>query len=163
VADLAGEALRPAVEPPIDHDATPDAGAERRVQQVARALSCAEAEFPQRGRAGVVLDVHGDAQLLLDRRRQHEVAKAGHVRRQEHHAVVRVDEPRHAERGRDRPSRGPGGDVAEELQDLLQDDVRAHGGGRAAVETVDEVAFFVHQGGAQVRAAEIGCDNQARH
>ena len=67
MADLAGEAGRAHLHPPVEHDAAADAGAEGDHHHVVEAAGGAEAVLGQHGEVGVVLDEDGPpGQLAAD-------------------------------------------------------------------------------------------------
>ena len=115
MADLPRQSAGAAIELAIDHDAAANARPDRRVQQVSRAPRGAEAELAQGSRAGVVLNVGGDAQPFRDRRCQHQVAKTGDVRRKDDAPAGRVDQTCRRDAGGGRPLAGKRRHTGEQL------------------------------------------------
>jgi len=79
VTECAGCAIRPGPEPAVDDEPTPDTGAEREASETFRAAASACAEFPPRGAIRIVLERHGNPEMVAQSSRELDVDPAGEV------------------------------------------------------------------------------------
>jgi hypothetical protein len=127
VAQLRGRARRAAVDPAVDDDAAADPGADREHHEVAGERGpVVGVGLGERGAGGVVVDVHGHAQTLAQRRAQRD-ARERDVHAEAGRARGEVDGAGHRDPDRVGGTRGlDGGDeLVEEL--LLGVAVRGRG------------------------------------
>src|SRR6185436_18418509 len=128
-----------------------------------RAPAGPEPELAQGGRAGVVLDVDRKPNSLRERRDEVEVAKAGHVRREDDLPFISIDQPGDADGDRSRRLWRDGDDLAEEVRDLGEDRLGCGGSGGGPVAPERQFAGLVDQRGAQVSASKVSRNDRAHH
>ena len=97
MADLAGQAARPAVEPAVEDEPGRDAGPDREVREVVGRAEDAPSMEPDRGGTGVVLDDARAAETAFEARRRSGEVVPAEVDRERHVAGQRVDAAGHAD------------------------------------------------------------------
>ena len=161
MSDFPGEALRAAIEAPIDHDPAADASPESRVEEVAHSLACAEPVFAKRGRTRIVLDVHRHQEVVAKRAGKGPVAKSGKVGRQHDDTRIGIDKARTANTsGRRRRRRGAGHFCQQHAQ-CLDNGISALG--RLMVTPRGDVAIFINEGSTKIRPAKVSRHHYPPH
>ncbi len=163
VSNFAGEPPGSTVEAPVDHNPATDAGAQGRVEEVARAPAGAKSELAKGGSAGVVFNVRGDAETLGHRGGEHQVAEARDVRRDDDLPLFGVDEPGCGDTGRGRGFAGRGDRVREEFDDPGNDCLGRRPGRCRVIVAVKDVPFLRDDGRAQVGTTEICREDGTSH
>jgi len=88
VPDLTGEAVGAAVEASVEHETAADPGAEGHDDHVVAALGRAHLPLPPCRARGIVVDLHGHLQPLLEQHFDAEVADARQIGRHVKHTVA---------------------------------------------------------------------------
>ncbi len=164
VADVAGAALRAAVQVPADHHAGADARADLHEQDRLVVAGDAAAQLPQRHDVDVVVDPHRHREGGLQALAHREAVPAGHDRRRDRPAGAELHRARHADA--DAPQlarrRGRREELAEQLVDAAEDDLRARRDVPRLLVVREHLAAEVGDRDVDARGPEVGDEQVAR-